>query len=183
MKALGAGNFAVAALFFAEAHCWRSFGAWRDFSRLPARTPNSALDLRFADYHSTRAFPRDPCDRRPCDLRGSAAAIRRAVQFDPVFRGCGETHERSQPIQQGVAARRVGSPHSSMFLRMLWRAAALRRGRAASALLAMVVAASGRDCDDEPIRGCAGQAAQEFRSYGANVVVVAGMGLPFPRTC
>jgi len=38
--------------------------------------------------------------------------------------------------------RRAGKPHTSMFLRMLMRAAVLRRGRAASALLAMVVAAA-----------------------------------------
>ena len=43
-----------------------------------------------------------------------------------------------------VAQRRAAAPHASMFLRMLVRAAVLRRGRAASALLAMVVAAAGR---------------------------------------
>ncbi len=41
-----------------------------------------------------------------------------------------------------VADRRAGSPHTSMFARMLIRAAVLRRGRAASALLAMIVAAA-----------------------------------------
>ena len=40
-----------------------------------------------------------------------------------------------------IAARRRG-PHVSMFVRMLIRAAVLRRGRAASALFAMVVAAA-----------------------------------------
>ena len=43
---------------------------------------------------------------------------------------------------QAVAERRVAGQHTSMFLRMLMRAAVLRRGRAASALLAMVVAAA-----------------------------------------
>ena len=41
-----------------------------------------------------------------------------------------------------VIQRRAAAPHTSMFLRMLLRAAVLRRGRAASALLAMVVAAA-----------------------------------------
>ena len=40
-----------------------------------------------------------------------------------------------------VKQRRSAAPHRSMFLRMLIRAAVLRRGRAAAALLAMVVAA------------------------------------------
>ena len=53
----------------------------------------------------------------------------------------------SRPSQHAVAtaevaARRVDAPHQSMFWRMLLRAAVLRRGRAASALLAMVVAAA-----------------------------------------
>jgi len=96
---------------------------------------------------------------------------------------CGETHERSQPIQQGVAARRVGSPHSSMFLRMLWRAAALRRGRAASALLAMVVAAAVATAMMNLYVDVQAKLRKEFRSYGANVVVV-GQGWDFPSaTC
>jgi hypothetical protein len=41
-----------------------------------------------------------------------------------------------------LAASRAHGPHTSMFLRMLVRAAVLRRGRAASALFAMVVAAA-----------------------------------------
>ena len=41
-----------------------------------------------------------------------------------------------------LAATRAHVPHTSMFLRMLLRAAVLRRGRAASALFAMVVAAA-----------------------------------------
>src|SRR5581483_3514380 len=41
-----------------------------------------------------------------------------------------------------LAAHRAQAPHTSMFVRMLLRAAVLRRGRAASALFAMVVAAA-----------------------------------------
>ena len=48
----------------------------------------------------------------------------------------------SSPDTARVARRRSAAPHTSMFLRMLVRAAVLRRGRAASALLAMVVAAA-----------------------------------------
>src|SRR5438270_634550 len=43
---------------------------------------------------------------------------------------------------QEVAGRRTGSPHTSMFVRMLIRAAVLRRGRAVAALFAMVVGAA-----------------------------------------
>ena len=45
-------------------------------------------------------------------------------------------------VARDLAARRANVPHTSMFVRMLVRAAVLRRGRAASALLAMVVAAA-----------------------------------------
>lgn len=41
-----------------------------------------------------------------------------------------------------LAASREHAPHRSMLLRMLVRAAILRRGRATSALFAMVVAAA-----------------------------------------
>ena len=41
-----------------------------------------------------------------------------------------------------LAASRAHAPHTSMFLRMLVRAAVLRRGRAVSALFAMAVAAA-----------------------------------------
>ena len=46
------------------------------------------------------------------------------------------------PDTRQVARRRAAAPHTSMFLRMLVRAALLRRGRAVTALLAMVVAAA-----------------------------------------
>ncbi|MBV9479404.1 MAG: hypothetical protein JO249_01450, partial [Acidobacteria bacterium] len=44
--------------------------------------------------------------------------------------------------RQEIVQRRRGRPHTSMFVRMLVRAAVLRRGRAALALLAMVIAAA-----------------------------------------
>jgi len=71
-----------------------------------------------------------------------------------------------------VAVRRSAVPHTSMFLRMLWRAALLRRGRAASALLAMVVAAAAATAMLNLYVDVQAKLRQEFRGYGANVVVV-----------
>jgi putative ABC transport system permease protein len=59
-----------------------------------------------------------------------------------------------------------------MFLRMLVRAAVLRRGRAASALLAMVVAASVATAMMNLYVDVQAKLRKEFRSYGANVVAV-----------
>jgi putative ABC transport system permease protein len=59
-----------------------------------------------------------------------------------------------------------------MFLRMLVRAAVLRRGRAASALLAMIVAAATATAMLNLYGDVQGKLQKEFRSYGANIVVV-----------
>jgi putative ABC transport system permease protein len=72
-----------------------------------------------------------------------------------------------------VAERRAQSPHTSMFVRMLIRAAVLRRGRAASALLAMVVAAAVATAMMNLYVDVQAKLRTEFRNYGANVVVVA----------
>ena len=72
-----------------------------------------------------------------------------------------------------VADRRADSPHISMFVRMLIRAAALRRGRAASALLAMIVAAAVATAMMNLYVDVQAKLRSEFRNYGANVVVVA----------
>src|ERR1700689_1335539 len=72
-----------------------------------------------------------------------------------------------------VANRRAGKPHTSMFLRMLMRAAVLRRGRAASALLAMVVAAAVATAMLNLYVDVQAKLRKEFRNYGANVVMVA----------
>jgi putative ABC transport system permease protein len=71
-----------------------------------------------------------------------------------------------------VAERRAQSPHTSMFVRMLIRAAVLRRGRAASALLAMVVAAAVATAMMNLYVDVQAKLRTEFRNYGANVVVV-----------
>jgi putative ABC transport system permease protein len=67
-----------------------------------------------------------------------------------------------------------------MFLRMLVRAAALRRGRAASALLAMVVAAAVATAMMNLYVDVQAKLRKEFRSYGANVVVVGKDGTSLP---
>ena len=84
------------------------------------------------------------------------------------------------PTANGPAARRQGSAHTSMFLRMLMRAAVMRRGRAASALLAMVVAAAVATAMMNLYVDVQAKLRKEFRSYGANVVVVGKEGTSLP---
>jgi putative ABC transport system permease protein len=67
-----------------------------------------------------------------------------------------------------------------MFLRMLLRAAVVRRGRAASALLAMVVAAAVATAMMNLYVDVQAKLRKEFRSYGANVVVVGKDGAFHP---
>ena len=67
-----------------------------------------------------------------------------------------------------------------MFVRMLIRAAALRRGRAASALLAMVVAAAVATAMMNLYVDVQAKLRAEFRNYGANVIVVAKEGQALP---
>jgi putative ABC transport system permease protein len=81
---------------------------------------------------------------------------------------------------QQVAGRRASAPHTSMFVRMLIRAAVLRRGRAASALLAMVVAAAVATAMMNLYVDVQAKLRSEFRNYGANVVVVAKEGESLP---
>src|SRR5271165_2993125 len=79
-----------------------------------------------------------------------------------------------------VAGRRAPAPHTSMFVRMLIRAAMLRRGRAASALLAMVVAAAVATAMMNLYVDVQAKLRTEFRNYGANEVVVAKEGQALP---
>jgi len=71
-----------------------------------------------------------------------------------------------------VAAGRAQSPHTSMFLRMLVRAAVLRRGRALSALFAMVVAAGVATAMLNLYVDVQAKLRREFRNYGANIILV-----------
>jgi len=71
-----------------------------------------------------------------------------------------------------LAARRAQAPHTSMFLRMLVRAAVLRRGRALSALFAMIVAAAVATAMLNLYVDVQAKLRREFRNYGANIIVV-----------
>ncbi len=79
-----------------------------------------------------------------------------------------------------VAASRAHAPHTSMFLRMLVRAAILRRGRAASALFAMVVAAAVATAMLNLYVDVQAKLQREFRNYGANLILVGKDGASLP---
>src|SRR4030088_1057516 len=76
-------------------------------------------------------------------------------------------------VSRDVSASRANVPHTSMFLRMLVRAAVLRRGRAASALFAMVVAAAVATAMLNLYVAVQAKLRREFRTYGANIILVA----------
>jgi putative ABC transport system permease protein len=67
-----------------------------------------------------------------------------------------------------------------MFLRMLVRAAILRRGRALSALLAMVVAAAVATAMLNLYVDVQAKLRREFRNYGANIILVRKDGASLP---
>src|SRR3954470_20311282 len=79
-----------------------------------------------------------------------------------------------------LAASRAHAPHTSMFVRMLLRAAVLRRGRAASALFAMVVAAAVATAMLNLYVDVQAKLQREFRNYGANIILVGKEGDPLP---
>jgi putative ABC transport system permease protein len=67
-----------------------------------------------------------------------------------------------------------------MFARMLFRAAVLRRGRAAAALVAMIVAAAVATAMMNLYVDVQAKLRTELRSYGANVVIIAKDGQSLP---
>lgn len=79
-----------------------------------------------------------------------------------------------------LAGKRASDHHTSMFVRMLVRAAMLRRGRALSALLAMVVAATATTAMLNLFVDVQSKLRREFRNYGANIVLVAQDGQTLP---
>src|SRR6202050_983656 len=83
-----------------------------------------------------------------------------------------------------VADRRALAAHSassvSMLWRMLLRAAVLRRNRAASGLLAMIVAAAVATAMMNLYVDVQAKLRTEFRNYGATVVIVARNGQTLP---
>ena len=182
MKALGAGNLAVSAIFFAEALLLALIGGVAGFTAgaLLARQIGRSI---FNSQISIEPvlFPIIMAIAVFVTFAGSAAAIRRAVKFDPVFAlrgegyrsGCTPLPSDAPHAYSEVAARRAHAPHASMFVRMLLRAAMLRRGRAASALLAMIVAAAVATAMMNLYVDVQAKLRSEFRNYGANVVIVA----------
>jgi len=89
------------------------------------------------------------------------------------------SHSEARSAQE-VAVSRALSPHSSMFLRMLVRAAVLRRGRALSALFAMVVAAAVATAMLNLYVDVQAKLRREFRNYGANIILVGKGGASLP---
>lgn len=72
---------------------------------------------------------------------------------------------------QDLATTRKHAPHRSMLLRLLVRAAILRRGRALSALFAMVVAAAVATAMLNLYVDVQAKLRREFRNYGANIIL------------
>jgi putative ABC transport system permease protein len=83
-------------------------------------------------------------------------------------------------MSTSASIRRAGAHHTSMFFRMLFRAAILRRGRAATALMAVIVAATATTAMLNLFVDVQSKLRKEFRSYGANVVLVARDGQSIP---
>ncbi len=83
-------------------------------------------------------------------------------------------------MTKAFTSGRTKARHTSMFFRMLVRAAVLRRGRAAAALLAMIVAATVATAMLNLFVDVQSKLRKEFRNYGANVVVVAKPGQALP---
>src|ERR1700704_3756603 len=83
-------------------------------------------------------------------------------------------------VSRDVSASRANVPHTSMFVRMLLRAAVLRRGRAAAALLAMVVAAAVATGMLNLYVDVQAKLRREFRNYGANIILVGRDGASLP---
>src|SRR5438270_8029 len=136
---------------------------------------NWTLHFRVSDYdragaaaaNSRHRYSSDVCGQRvgnPAggEIRSGVCIARRSMNFEL------------------AKQRRSAAPHRSMFLRMLIRAAVLRRGRAAAALLAMVVAAGVTTAILNLYVDTQTKLREQFRNYGANIVVVAreGEGLP-----
>ena len=81
-----------------------------------------------------------------------------------------------------LAARRQHTPHTSMLLRMLVRAAILRRGRAASSWFAMVVAAAVATAMLNLYGDVQAKLRREFRNYGANIILVGKDNASLPES-
>jgi putative ABC transport system permease protein len=90
----------------------------------------------------------------------------------------------SAPISdpaRDLAANRAKARHTPMLLRMLVRAAILRRGRAGSALFAMIVAAAVTTAMLNLYVDVQAKLRTEFRDYGANIILVGRDGASLPQ--
>ena len=85
----------------------------------------------------------------------------------------------SQVVEK-LLQREAQPRRRSMFPRLLWRAAILRRGRTTSALVAMIVAATAATAMLNLSIDVHAKLEREFRNYGANIVVVAKDGQALP---
>jgi putative ABC transport system permease protein len=81
---------------------------------------------------------------------------------------------------QDLAVGRQQSSHTSMFLRMLVRAAVLRRGRALAALFAMIVASAVATAMLNLYVDVQAKLRREFRNYGANIILAGRDGASLP---
>jgi putative ABC transport system permease protein len=79
-----------------------------------------------------------------------------------------------------LSAKREPARHTSMLLRMMVRAAILRRGRAVSALFAMIVAATVATAMLNLYVDVQAKLQREFRNYGANIILVNKDGASLP---
>ena len=79
-----------------------------------------------------------------------------------------------------LSAKREPARHTWMGLRMMMRAAVLRRGRAVSALFAMIVAATVATAMLNLYVDVQAKLHREFRNYGANIILVNKDGASLP---
>src|SRR6201998_4309799 len=79
-----------------------------------------------------------------------------------------------------LAERRGGGAPNAVVAREVGRAAILRRGRAASALFAMVVAAAVATAMLNLYVDVQAKLRREFRNYGANIILVGKDGSSLP---
>jgi hypothetical protein len=191
MKALGAGKLVVASIFLCGGYAAGLIGGLAGFG----------VGSLLAHHIGRSIFNSDisiPPVLLPVILAiavivtfaGSAAAIRRAVGSGSgvcVARGtvsvwikCRDVERGHVFLGTGLGGRRAHGPHTSMFLRMLVRAAVLRRGRAVSALFAMVVAAAVATAMLNLYVDVQAKLRREFRNYGANIILVGRDGASLP---
>ena len=183
MKALGAGKVAVASVFFAEATLLALIGGVIGFGAGALLAHQIGRSIFSSEISIPPVLlPVILAIAVIVTFAGSAAAIRRAVSMDPVFALAGRRYERAYVAlgtgSGGAAVHRARTPRCSCACCV--RAAVLRRGRALSALFAMVVAAAVATAMLNLYVDVQAKLRREFRNYGANIVLVAKDGASLP---